>query len=313
MLSAACLQFLQHCRFEKVLSSKTIKAYSSDMKQFCLFVGRRISIDKVGKTEIRDYVASLSSFKPKTIKRKVATLKALFNFLEFDDAILLNPFRKMRIRIKEPKRLPSVMDIQEITGIFRATYGRRHLLDNPASYRYRSAIRNIAVIELLFATGARVSEIANLRVESLQLSNGLVTIRGKGDKERIIQVCSAEALSAIREYFSLFRSDINSAGGWFFINRVGRKLSDQSIRNLVKAVARQAGMTRKVTPHVFRHSFATLLLEKEVDIKYIQVMLGHSSIVTTQIYTHVNAIKQKKILETKHPRKDITLFLGNAG
>jgi integrase/recombinase XerD len=174
-----------------------------------------------------------------------------------------------------------------------------------SGYAYREAVRNIAVLELLFATGARVSEIANLRYESIQLTNGQLIIRGKGDKERIIHICSQEVLSALQHYLSLFQDEIEAAGGWFFINRIGNKLSDQSIRNLVKQNARQAGLTRRVTPHLFRHSFATLLLEKDVDIKYIQSLLGHSSILTTQIYTHVNAAKQKKILETKHPRKDI--------
>jgi integrase/recombinase XerD len=304
-LSTSCRQFLQHCRFEKNLSPKTLKAYSADLRQFGLFAGPKVCIDKIGKQEIRAYMARLSGFKPKTIKRKVATLKALFNFMEFEDCILLNPFRKMRIKIREPKRLPIVMDLQEITRIFRATYSQCHTGGNPSGYGYRAAIRNIAVIELLFATGARVSEIANLRTESIQLSNGLLIIRGKGDKERVIQVCNTEAKMALRQYFCLFQDRIEASGGWFFINRAGRKLSDQSIRNLIKRTASQAGLTRKVTPHVFRHSFATLLLERGVDIKYIQSMLGHSSIVTTQLYTHVNAAKQKRILETKHPRRDM--------
>jgi len=304
-LSSACRHFIQHCQYEKNLSQKSLKAYSVDLRQFRLFAGSKILLEQIGKSEIRAYLATLSGFKPKTIKRKIATIKALFNFMEFEDTILINPFRKMRIRIKEPRKLPTVLDIQEIARIFRISYSRRIAIVDPSGYAYREAVRNIAVLELLFATGARVSEIANLRHESIHLATGHLTIRGKGEKDRVINVCSQEVLSALRHYYSLFQNGIKASGGWFFINRIGKKLSDQSIRNLVKHNAREAGLTRKVTPHLFRHSFATLLLEKDVDIKYIQSLLGHSSILTTQIYTHVNVAKQKRILETKHPRQDI--------
>jgi integrase/recombinase XerD len=311
-LSAACREFLLHCRYEKNLSPKTIKAYATDLRQFRAFAGSRRPLDKVGKTEIRAFLTKLSHLKPKSVRRKVATLKAMFALMEFEDRILLNPFRKMRIRIKEPKKLPSVLDIQEITRIFRTSYHRRHGIANRSGYAYRAEIRNFAVLELLFATGARVSEIANIRRENFNLLTGHLTLRGKGDKERVIHICNKETLYALKEYHTLFEQQMSPSGGWFFVNRMGHKLSDQSIRNLVKQTAREAGLTRRVTPHVFRHSFATLLLEKDVDIKYIQSLLGHSSIVTTQIYTHVNAAKQKRILELKHPRRDFRMTLREA-
>lgn len=310
-ISKASNDFLLHCRFEKNLSSKTLKAYDTDLQQFekhlidSSFQG---DIYGISKHHLRGYLISISNLKPKSIKRKIATIKALFNHLEFEDKINMNPFRKMKIKIREPLKLPSVLDIKEIMKIFKVLYGRKTTLKNQDSYLYRECIRNIVVLELLFATGARVSEIAGLKNEYINLSTGRITIRGKGNKERVLQVCNHETLAALRYYYSLFEKQINETDGCFLVNRFNKKLSDQSIRNMIKKVARQAGLTRRVTPHIFRHSFATLLLEKDVDIKYIQSLLGHSSIVTTQIYTHVSHAKQKQILRTKHPRRDFQLI-----
>jgi integrase/recombinase XerD len=238
----------------------------------------------------------------------MATIRALFNYLEFEDKISANPLRKMRIKIKEPNRLPNVMDIKEIRRIFNSAYEENYFSDNRSPYENFEIIRNIVVVELLFATGARVSELANLKVDCIDTTTGSITIKGKGNKERIIQVCNNESLKVLKEYHRMYCDSINNSGGYFLINRLGRKLSDQSIRMIVKKLASRAKLQKHVTPHVFRHTFATLLLEKEVDIKYIQSLLGHSSIMTTQIYTHVNREKQKKILRAKHPRKDFSML-----
>lgn len=300
----AIREFLLHCHFEKNLSPKTLKAYSIDLHQFTAFLNGKKVITDIAKQDIRDYLASLSALKPKSVKRKIASAKAMFNFLEFEDTIILNPFRKMRIKIKEPQKLPSVLDIQDVVKIFKTSYRKKTEQKNMDSYSYRESVRNIVVLELLFTTGARVSEIANLKKEFISVHSGNVTIKGKGNKERIIQICNKETIAILRYYNSLFEKQIEASGDWFLVNRFNKKLSDQSIRNMVKKMAGQAGLTQRVTPHVFRHTFATLLLEKDVDIKYIQSLLGHSSIITTQIYTHVNRAKQKQILRSKHPRKD---------
>lgn len=303
-VSNAIREFLLHCQFEKSLSEKTLKAYSIDLRQFKEFLINVNSVTDITRQNLRDYIASLSTLKPKSVKRKMASTKALFNFLEFEGTITVNPFRKMRFSIREPQKLPSVLDIQEMIKIFKAGYKQKNELKNKDKYAYRESVRNIVVLELLFTTGARVSEIAGLKKESISVQSGNITIKGKGNKERIIQVCNKETISILRYYQTLFEKQILASGGWFLVNRFNQKLSDQSIRNLVKKIATKAGLTRRVTPHIFRHSFATLLLEKDVDIKYIQSLLGHSSIMTTQIYTHVNRAKQKQILRSKHPRKD---------
>ncbi|HKC68716.1 MAG TPA: tyrosine-type recombinase/integrase [Bacteroidia bacterium] len=298
------LDFLNHCKYEKNLSIKTLKAYKIDLQQLQDFIARKkhsIKTSEISKIIIREYLQEISNLKPKTIKRKVATMKAMFNFLEYEDTIAVNPFRKMKIQIREPKSLPNVMTISEIEQIIRSTYKQKSGIQRK-SYAYAESIRNVAVIELLFATGARVSELSNLKEEFIDLASGIVKVRGKGNKERIIQICNKETLEALKYYKKIFHKKIPNCDGYFFVNRRNQKLSEQSIRFLVKQVAKIAGLERRITPHSFRHSFATLLLEQDVDIKYIQQFLGHSSIMTTQIYTHVNVEKQKQILQ-RHPRR----------
>jgi integrase/recombinase XerD len=309
-IEIATLDFLSHCRYEKNLSQKTLKSYSIDLKQLMLFLKTKLYsciITDIDKSILREYLQSISSSKPKTIKRKIATIKALFNFLEYEDKIAINPFRKMKIQIREPKNLPTVMNISEVEKIIKLTYQIKIDEKKTDSYTYAESVRNIAVIELLFATGVRVSELSNLKEELIDLSSGQIKVRGKGNKERIIQVCNKESLRALKIYHRLFLDKIKDCDGYFFVNRFNNRLSEQSIRFLVKKCARAAGLDRKITPHVFRHSFATLLLEEDVDIKYIQHLLGHSSIMTTQIYTHVNGEKQKKILSKQHPRKNFRI------
>jgi integrase/recombinase XerD len=310
-LKMAVKDLLLHCQFEKSLSPKTLKAYQTDLVQFESFLisnNYETDIDKISKNELREYLVSMSHLKGKSVKRKVASLKVLFNYLEYEDRLLINPLRKMRINIKDTRKIPMVMDIKEILRIYKVAYNSKFQFKDTGSYSYSEALRNIVVIELLFSTGARVSEIADLKETAVNLNTGIITIKGKGNKERIIQVCNSEAIAILKEYYKVFKSKIN-AGGNFLVNRFNKKLSDQSIRNVVKKLALEAGILRRVTPHLFRHSFATLLLEKEVDIKYIQALLGHSSIMTTQIYTHVNRVKQRQILKTKHPRKDFSMIV----
>ena len=171
-------------------------------------------------------------------------------------------------------------------------------------YQKRCTIRDIAVLEILFAIGARVSEICNLTPLSVDLTNHTVRILGKGSKERLIQIENADVLKALQTYYDLFQKDMQSCG-FFFVNKLNRRLTEQSVRQIVQKYTTMAGCNMHITPHMFRHSFATLLLDEDVDIRYIQKLLGHSSITTTQIYTHVAMAKQKEILSIKHPRNKI--------
>lgn len=310
-LSDVTKDFLSHCQFEKRLSIKTLKAYDIDLRQLRDFFYSKHYPEKITaitKHELRSFIVSISELKPKSIKRKIASIKAMFNYLEFEDLISVNPFRKMRIQIKEGKVLPKAMDIKELKKIFAFAYSVIPGKSSLNSFSDFEALRNIVIIELLFSTGARVSEIANLREDMINLDSGIIRIKGKGEKERVIQICNAEAINILKRYSKLYGNKIEKAEGHFLVNRFRKKLSEQSIRGIVKKISQKSGVTKHVTPHMFRHSFATLLLEKDVDIKYIQTMLGHSSITTTQIYTQVNRGKQKQILKTKHPRRDFSMI-----
>ncbi len=276
---------------------------------FCELQHVEIDILLVDKSILREYLQQISGAKPKTIKRKIASVKAMFNYLEFEDILQTNPFRKMSIKIKEPLILPKVMVVNEVRNILKFAYDDVQNIEDKSSYTYKEKIRNLAVIELLFATGARVSELCQLRTNDIDFVNWTLKLFGKGGKERVIQVCEKETISTLEEYYELFKNDIATSGA-FLINRFKKPLSAQSVRFLVKDISKRVGIERNITPHVFRHTFATLLLEKDVDIKYIQHLLGHSSIMTTQIYTHVNKQKQQEILETKHPRSGFSLNIG---
>ncbi|MCH8903142.1 MAG: tyrosine-type recombinase/integrase [Bacteroidetes bacterium] len=286
------------------MSTKTLQAYHIDLYQFLCFLELNRKSSKVigvDKFIIRQYMETLAKWKPRTIKRKIASLKAMFNYLEFEDHIAISPFRKMRIRLKQPTYLPVVLDQHEVKKVFQEVYNRQTNIVNKYCYKYAAATRDLAVLEMLFATGIRVSELCSLQVSNIDLKTGVVRIIGKGDKERIIQVINQEARIALIEYFWLFQGAIEQTQ-YFFINRLGNPLSSQSVRYMIRDYTSSAGLAKHVTPHTFRHTFATLLLEADVDIKYIQHFLGHSSIMTTQIYTHVSREQERKLLATRHPR-----------
>ncbi len=302
--------FLFHCRYEKNLSPKTLKAYRIDLTQFeVYYVQQSIAADirAIDKQILKSYLKNISAqTKPKTVKRKMATLKAFFNYLEFEDIIVVNPFRKMRIKIQEGKQLPRTIEVKVIRQLFRHLYRKKTGMIGINSYTAKAIVRDIAVLELLFETGLRVFELCNLRKDDVDLGRGYVKVLGKGKKERIVPICTPETTAALKDYYQVFKDTI-SHSEYFFINRLDRRLSEQSVRFMIKKYAGELKITDNITPHMFRHSIATLLLEREVDIRYIQDLLGHSSISTTQIYLQVNRKSQRKILTKKHPRQHMTI------
>jgi integrase/recombinase XerD len=200
------------------------------------------------------------------------------------------------------------MNMNEVQQILNVLYKNLNNCNHDDAYKYKTIIRDIAVIELLFASGMRVSELCQLTASDINLEEGVIKILGKGNKERIIQICQNETIKALRVYRNLYFEQIQ-VESLFFINRLGRGLSAQSVRLMIKNYIKQTEINKHITPHTFRHTFATLLLEEDVDIKYIQSLLGHSSISVTQIYTHVNTEKQKQILSSKHPRRKMNFTI----
>lgn len=292
--------YITYCVEQKTLSPKTTKAYQTDLHQFADY-----SQNTFDREHIQSYITLLhKQFKPKTAKRKIAALKAFTHYLMVQDIIPVNPFDKIDTSFRETVLLPKTIPFNIIGAILSSAYSTLQLCRT--DYSRKCTLRDIAVLEILFATGARVSEICTLTPEAIDLENHTLKIFGKGSKERIIQIENTDVLKALHNYCNAFRDDI-STSGFLFVNRLKHRLSEQSVRAMINRYVTGVGYERHVTPHMFRHSFATLLLEEDVDIRYIQRILGHSSITTTQIYTHVAMAKQKEILSIKHPRNKIKI------
>ena len=293
-------KYLEYCEFRKELDWNTLKAYRIDLKQFFLYVQE----DMPQKNKIEEYITELhKKYKQKTIKRKIASIKAYYNYLEECEIIADSPFRKIKVKFKETKVLPRIIPREEIEQLLNYMYllGNR---DNNKQEKYW--LRDVAVIETLFATGARVSEVSNIRVDSVNLNTGLIRIMGKGGKERYIQIASADILDILKRYYDQNVSEIKKSG-FFFVNSRGCRYTEQSIRLMLKKYTKLAGIDRNITPHMFRHSFATYLIEEGVDISCVQEILGHSSIKTTRIYVHVSSKKQAEILRSMHPRNRMNI------
>ena len=297
-LSRNIADYIEYCTYRKRLDPKTLKAYRIDLNQYATFCASRK--DCFGKRTVDDFITELHRcYKPKTVRRKIASLKAFFHHLEYRELLTENPFAKLDIRFREAKLLPKTIPFHSIRTFLSTMYAQKSAAES--DYQFCCCVRDIAVIELLFATGMRISELCSLKPSDIDLESGNILIYGKGARERIIQIGNREVIDALALYQESFKNDI-AVCGYFFVNRLCRKLSDQSVRFMINRYAQLADIDQHITPHMFRHSFATLLLEQDVDIRYIQRMLGHSSISTTEIYTHVSNAKQKDILVRKHPR-----------
>jgi integrase/recombinase XerD len=299
-LKEAISDYLVYCKYQKKLSLKSIKAYTIDLIQLM----RHTTSENIPvKAEIYAYITHLHKvFSPRTVKRKIASISAFLNYLEFEEVISESPMKKIKTKFQIPQVLPRTIPLTIIESILRSAYQELKLAQT--TYALRTALRNIAMLELLFATGLRVSELCSLKTDYIDLGNGRIIIMGKGAKERVLQIGNSEVLSILRRYAEKNSIQIRDAG-CFFVNRLSSRISEQSVRFLIKRLCAKANIGQNITPHMFRHSFATLLLEEDVDIRYIQRMLGHSSILTTQIYTQVTVEKQRQILTAKHPRNKI--------
>lgn len=296
--------YLDYCKYQKRLDEKTLKAYRIDLRQFSEQISSMDVLD-ITPCLLENYVAKLhQKYKPKTVKRKIASIKALFHYFEYKEMIAVNPFNKIQVKFREPVILPKTIPLHTVEA-FLSTIYEQHTYAK-TDYQRRNALRDAAVIELLFATGIRISELCSLKMNDINFYDRTVLIYGKGSKERKLQIGNDDVIHILEEYKNSFLPEIQACNH-FFANQNGTVLSDQSVRRMINKYASLAAIELHITPHMFRHTFATSLLEADVDIRYIQEMLGHSSIHITEIYTHVAMSKQRDILTAKHPRKDFRL------
>ena len=240
-------------------------------------------------------------YAPRSAKRKIASIRAFSSHLYSRDRSK-DPFNSIEIRMKEPKRLPKTIPLGDLALIVGGD------CQTGEGLRGYIGIRNKMIAELLIATGIRISELCSLDERDFDARNRSLLIMGKGSRERMIQIESGNTLTAFSSYIAALHAFLSELGtgiqreGPLFVNRFGARLTEQSARNAVKSLALEAGASSRVTPHMFRHTFATMLLEDDVDIRYIQTLLGHSSLKTTEIYTHVSSSKLREIMRNRNPR-----------
>lgn len=299
-LNAQIASYLDMCEFEKNLSPDTLKAYRIDLKQLLAFTeGHEINLDMLNR-----YIKHLNQrFAPRTVKRKLASIRAFLQEQALSGALPENPFEKLHIRVHTPRQLPRVIPDALIEPLFQSVYGTY----TPGN---RERLRDIVVLEILFSAGLRVSELCALTRNTVHLSTGKLRllINGKGRKERVIEITTPELLRLMEQYMQAYSKEIEATGAILFNNR-GLPLSTQSVRRIIETYAHKVQSDCHITPHMFRHTFATSLLEAGMDIRYIQSLLGHSSISTTQIYTHVMPHQQTLLLAEKHPRSKMSFSL----
>ena len=292
--------YLEYCEYRKELDGKTLKAYRIDLRQYFEY----ICVDEPDKEKIEEYITHLhKSYKQKTVKRKIASIKAFYNYLEETEIIAESPFRKIKVKFKETVTLPRIIPREEIEKLLNHMY---QCLNENDKVSHKHMLRDVAVIEVFFATGARVYEISNIREDSINLNTGLIRLMGKGGKERYVQISNTSILEVLKKYYDENEQAIKKSG-YFFVNNRESRYTEQSIRLMLKKYTKQAGIERNITPHMFRHSFATYLIEEGVDVSCVQRILGHSSIKTTQIYIHIAAKKQAEILKEMHPRNNMKI------
>jgi len=287
--------YLDTLRVEKGLARNTLEAYSRDLAEFIQWVDNILGrpLREVRDEDLRFYFLGKgqAGMSARSVRRKASSLRGMFRYLQKEGYMAEDPTELLEVpRLGSP--LPKDLTMDEVDRLLAQP--------DPAE---PLGVRNQAMMELLYATGLRVSELLALRLQDLNLEVGYVVAYGKGKKERLVPVGEV-ALEKIQEYLSAVRPSLDKTAKarHVFLNRSGRGLTRQGFWKLLNRYALQAGISSPVTPHVLRHSFATHLLERGADLRSVQLMLGHASISTTQIYTHLNREKLKKIYQRHHPR-----------
>ena len=281
--------YLDYCKTHKRLSSHTIRAYKNDLMQFY----------NSNYDNVESYIEHLtqSNIKTNTLRRKIACMKVFYNYLKYQNIIEENPFNQLRFQFRTEKILPKTIPHDILKSIF--LYLEQRVVLSKTDYQKQHAERNLLIISLLLSTGIRISELCHIHLKDINLSNKTLHIIGKGKKERILFLGDQTTFNLLETYINKNGKESND---FLFPGKHSPKpLSEQSVRLILKRIVEQNSLSKTITPHMFRHSFATMLLDNDVDIRYIQQILGHSSISVTQIYTHVSHSKQKEILSSFNP------------
>ena len=292
----ACIQlYKNYIKLERSLSPKTVEAYLHDVEKLSEFLGDRKKLEEVELSDLQSFLATLydENMSARSQARIISGLKSFYKFMLYERRIAHDPTELLDAP-KIGRHLPEVLSLPEIEAILNGID-----LSKPEGHR------NKAIIEVMYGCGLRVSEVVNLRISNLHFRENYVRIIGKGDKERLVPI-GHTAQNAILLYVEGARQHLKIKKGeedFVFLNRRGSRLSREMIFMMIKEMAVAAGIRKTISPHTFRHSFATHLVEGGADLRAVQEMLGHESITTTEIYTHLDREYVKNIIERYHPRK----------
>ncbi len=286
-------------------SEKTIRAYSIDLRQFREHVGGRKSLARIGPEELEGWAAELkgAGYASSSIRRKFAALKVFFGYWVRRGELEQSPTWRIRLDLAPERVLVKVLTVDEVRRILRQAkqelgrYPRRLSTSIDETFL---ALRNLAIVELLFATGIRVGELASLALGDLHLEERALTVNGKGSRQRLALLPDSESYRAVATYAE-HRQNIPADHADLFVNAFGGALSTQGAANVVSRLAVRAQIVQRVTPHMFRHTVATLLLQSGADIRIVQEFLGHATISTTQRYTHITKSHLDQKLRQHHP------------
>ena len=298
LVRQACEEFLNFAEHTKKLSPHSIKAYRRDLRTFVEVTGARLKIDKADRKTISEFVNTsfANGLAQATVKRRLACIKSLFKWLENQDLIKDSPFHRLDLKIRLPQRLPRNLSVQELGKLLSVARSRlglsSHSIYRAADFglitkRNINDLTTLLCTELLFTTGVRVGELTEISLPDIYLNEQYIHIRGKGQRERRVFITDQSTRNLIEAYIQ-FRSTISSDHSTLLVNSIGRPATTQTVRIWLKNLSKSAGLNRNATPHMYRHSTATELLGSGVDIIYVQKLLGHQSISTTQIYAHIN-------------------------
>ncbi|MCK5346840.1 MAG: site-specific tyrosine recombinase XerD [Candidatus Heimdallarchaeota archaeon] len=288
-------EFLDYITLERGLSSNTVSAYKRDLIKFYRYLGKKSNsnLEVLGHSDIVGYVYDLrdENLQPNSIARNIVAVKVFFRYLVSQQYLKSDPTELVESP-RLAKYLPEVLSINEVDSFLKVIRGDKI-----------KSIRDRACFELMYASGVRVSELVHLKINDIDLSLGVIRCLGKGQKERIIPM-GRLAQEALTKYLEFSRGKLlkDKESRFIFLSKLGSRISRQMIWKLIRHYAQQAGISKKVSPHTLRHSFATHLLNRGADLRIVQELLGHSNISTTQIYTHLNKDRLKSIHHKFHPR-----------
>lgn len=278
-------KFRNYLKIEKNYSRNTEKSYISDLKELVKYTDKKLK--NINKNDIRRYIEYLYDIDDKrtTINRKISVLRTFYNFLYREKIIKKNPMDSI-ISAKTKRRLPDFLKIEEMQSLIDRL-NEENILD----------IRNKLIVLLLYSSGFRVSELINLKIKDIHKEQQFAKVFGKGKKERIVPI-NKEAISLLKKYLNkrTYKSE------YILVSNNGNKLYPRDVRRILKKMIKKISIYKNITPHTIRHSFASHLLSNGADLRTVQKLLGHSSISTTQIYTHINMEKLKESYNKYHPR-----------